>query len=705
MRAIPLEEVVRLPAPGGGGPSAFRFLDSRTLAYLEPAPGGVAHELWTLDLRTGERCLRVGAARGLREEGLTLEEQLRRERLRTRAIGVTSFKSGGNGRTLLVPLGGELWAERVESGLATGEGLHRIEGEALDPALSPDGRRVAFVRDAELCVADLETGTVQQVTFGARGTGRTHGLAEFVAQEEMKRRTGFWWSTDGKWLAYTEVDETHIPIWRIPYEGKATPTWEDHRYPFAGAENARVSLWVVASGGGEPVRMELGPDVEYLAQVAWLPGNALVAQVQDRRQRRLSVIRLDPRSGRGETVLTEESTTFVELHDLFRPLADGGFLWGSERSGYLHLYVVSGDGAIRALTSGEWVVDDLCAIDEDTRRVWFLGAADGPMERHLYEVSLDGGPIRRLTSEPGTHSVTIDVAGGRFVDTWSHRGAPPTVVLRSLEDGGLVQPLHRPEDPRIAKLGLVPPEVLTVTSKAGDVLYCHLYKPEGDGPYPTVVFVYGGPHAQRVVEAWDATVDLRAQHLRSRGVAVLRVDNRGSARRGAAFVTPLYGETGRTEIEDQVEAIRQLAERGIVDPAHVGITGWSYGGYLTLMAMFRAPEVFRVGVAGAPVTHWDGYDTHYTERYMGLPAENAAGYEASSVLPYVDGLEGHLMLVHGMLDENVHFRHTGRLINALTAARKDFDLRVFPDERHMPRKPADRLYMEERIVRFLLQHL
>lgn len=705
MRAIPLEEVVRLPAPGGGGPNHFRFHGSRTLLFLQPAPGSLANDLWSLDLETGERTKRIAADRGAVEGGLSLEEQLRRERLRLRAVGVTSYRTAGSGRSLAVPLGGELWIERVSEGLALGEGLRRLEGESLDPALSPDGRRVAFVREAELHVADLETGETRQLTSGARGTGRTHGLAEFVAQEEMKRPTGFWWSSDGTQLAYTEVDETHIPVWRIPYEGKAVPSWEDHRYPFAGAENARVSLFVVATAGGDPVRMDLGTGVEYLARVAWMPDGRLVAQVQDRLQRRLAVRVLDPGTGRGEEILVEESPVFVELHDLFRPLADGGFLWGSERSGFLHLYVVSREGEVRALTSGDWVVDELCAVDEGARRVWFLGSADGPLERHLYEVPLDGGPIRRLTEEPGTHSVVIDTVGKRLVDAWSTRSAPPTTVVRSLDDGGLLQVLHRPDDPRIAKLGLVPPELVTLKSRSGDVLYGHLHRPEGDGPYPTVVFVYGGPHVQRVTEAWDATVDLRAQHLRSRGVAVLKVDNRGSARRGAAFASALYGETGRVELEDQVDAVRQLAEQGLVDPAHVGITGWSYGGYMTLMAMFRAADVFRVGVAGAPVTHWDGYDTHYTERYMGLPTDNAAGYAASSVLPYVNGLDGHLMLVHGMLDENVHFRHTGRLVNELTAARKDFELRVFPDERHMPRKPADRLYMEERILRFLLQHL
>ncbi|MEQ1571920.1 MAG: DPP IV N-terminal domain-containing protein, partial [Myxococcota bacterium] len=614
-------------------------------------------------------------------------------------LGVTSFRTAAAGRTLLVPRAGELWAERVESGVATGAGLRKVaDAPALDPQLSPDGRRVAYVRDAELTLTDLGTGATAELTTGHRGTGRTAGLAEFVAQEEMHRRYGFWWSPDGGAIAWCEVDETHIPVWRIPYEGKATPSWEDHRYPFTGADNARVRLFVSRLDGTPAVPMDLGP-YEYLARVGWLADGQLVAQLQDRRQRTLTVRRLDPATGRGVDLFVESSDTFVELDDLFRSLdrEPGAFLWGSERSGFRHLHHVSRDGVVRPITAGEWQVDEVCAVDEVERKVYFLASEATPTERHLYVGSLDGGPVQRLTTEPGMHSATVDLRGRRFVDAWSSLSTPPRAVLRSL-GGEVLRELHAPSDARVD--GLAPPELCDWVGRSGDRLYGAFYRPDGPGPHPTVVFVYGGPHAQRVTNSWDLTVDLRAQHLRSHGVAVLRVDNRGSGRRGHAFAAALYGETGRVEIEDQADAVRALAGRGWIDLARVGITGWSYGGYATLMALTREPDLFRVGVAGAPVTHWDGYDTHYTERYMGLPSENPEGYDRSSAL-HVDGLRGKLMIVHGMIDENVHFRHTGRLVNALVAARKEFELQIFPDERHLPRKPADRLFMEQRIVAFL----
>jgi dipeptidyl-peptidase-4 len=255
-------------------------------------------------------------------------------------------------------------------------------------------------------------------------------------------------------------------------------------------------------------------------------------------------------------------------------------------------------------------------------------------------------------------------------------------------------------------MGLTPPELVTLENRAGTTLYGLLYRPDarrfGPGPYPTLIDVYGGPHAQRATELWKGTVNMRAQYLRSLGFLVFTLDNRGSAGRGLAFEAAIKGDMGRVEVEDQVDGVRWLVAQGLADRARVGVYGWSYGGYMTLMCLVRAPETFAAGVAGAPVTHWDGYDTHYTERYMGLPAENAEGYRESSPLTHAGGMAGKLMLVHGLIDENVHFRHTARLVNELIRARKAYELLLFPDERHMPRREEDRVYMEERIRDFLM---
>jgi dipeptidyl-peptidase-4 len=261
--------------------------------------------------------------------------------------------------------------------------------------------------------------------------------------------------------------------------------------------------------------------------------------------------------------------------------------------------------------------------------------------------------------------------------------------------------LHDDADPRVERLGLVPPELVTLSARDGTPLHAALHRPEGDGPFPTVVSVYGGPHAQRVVDAWSTTADMRAQLLCRLGFLVVVVDNRGSARRGLAFEAFLKHRLGTVEVDDQVAAVASLVERGLVDGDRVAIYGWSYGGYLAALCLARAPEVFRAAVAGAPVTHWEGYDTHYTERYMGTPAENPEGYATASVLSHVGEVAGQLLLIHGLLDENVHFRHTARLVTALVEAGRPHELLLFPDERHLPRRPEDRRYMEERVVEFL----
>jgi dipeptidyl-peptidase-4 len=272
----------------------------------------------------------------------------------------------------------------------------------------------------------------------------------------------------------------------------------------------------------------------------------------------------------------------------------------------------------------------------------------------------------------------------------------------------LLHTIFDQDDPRVEGLDLQPPALVSLQNRAGITLHGAVYRPParfGEGPYPTIVSVYGGPHVQFVADSWVLTVDLRAQYLSRLGFLVFKLDNRGSARRGLEFEAAIQHDLGHLEVEDQVDGVNWLVDQGLADPDRVGIYGWSYGGYMAAMCLARAPGTFRVAVAGAPVSHMDGYDTHYTERYMGTPQTNAVGYETSSVMHHVSNIAGKLMLVHGLIDENVHFRHTARLINALITARKPYELLLFPDERHSPRKLEDRVYMEERIRDFFVEHL
>ncbi len=711
---IPLEDVARYPLPGMVAPSAVAFSpDDELVTYLWSAEGTLSQQLYAFDPESGEqRLLVVPPGGGDTEATLSPEEKLQRERARSRALGVTRYAWAKHASRLLIPLNGEIY---VQDG--PGAPLRKVVakegGPALDPQLSPDGSRVAFVRDAELYVVPAEGGDPRQITEGARGTGRTHGLAEYIAQEEMDRHHGFWWSGDGERLAFTEVDETHVPLYRIVHQGRdevGGGAQEDHAYPFAGQLNARVRLGVVSVEGGPVTWMDLGAEEDvYLARVQWWPDGSLVAQIENREQSELRLVRFDPESGAGEVLLTEHSDVWINLHHMLRPLEDGRFVWASERTGFMHLYLYAAGGQlIRPLTQGSWMVDSVAGIDEESGTIYFTATLEHPIEQHLYAVSLEGGEPRCITREPGTHAVVIDHARRRFVDLYSALDTPPQVTLRRLDDGALLATIYDAVDPRIDALELKPPGLVEFESRDGETLYGALYLPPerfGSGPHPVLVSVYGGPHAQRVTHSWGMTVDMRAQYLRNLGFLVLKVDNRGSARRGLAFEGALKHNMGDVEVRDQVDGVNWLVSEGLADPEYVGVYGWSYGGYMAAMCLARAPETFKVAVAGAPVTHWDGYDTHYTERYMGTPATNPEGYAASSVIAHVAGIEGRLLIVHGLIDENVHFRHTARLVNALIRARKPYDLLLFPDERHMPRGLADRIYMEERIRDYLLEHL
>lgn len=376
----------------------------------------------------------------------------------------------------------------------------------------------------------------------------------------------------------------------------------------------------------------------------------------------------------------------------------------------------------------EWMVDTCTAemVDQEQRDTfYFTGTKDGAKESHLYRTSIDQygdeEKIERITPSGGVHTIlAINIKTGIFVDSWSSIHEPHKVAVRSLADGSVLRMLHdgSETDPRVHQLSLPAPEWFDIESQTSNensssnkpmTLHGAIYKPDpeiyGSGPYPTVVSLYGGPHAQMVTDSYGMTVDLRAQRLRSQGYAVVKVDNRGSARRGLDFEITIRHDMGNLEVDDQVEAVKHWIEKGIVDPSKVAVYGWSYGGYMSAMCLSKRPDVFKAAVAGAMVSSWDGYDTCYTERYMGTPKSNPEGYARSEVMRYVDQIEGSLLLVHGLIDENVHFRHTARLVNALIKARKHYEMLLFPDERHVPRGLEDKVFMEERISLFLERSL
>jgi len=805
-----LREMLRLPLPGMACPNSFAFSpDGTWLAYLHDPEESLEQSLFALHIASG-KTMRVLSPEqgGVTDDNASPAEQLRRERQRQRATGITRFSWIGKQSRLLLPIGNTI-SVIDEPGRQARPILAGGPAPILDPQPSPDGASLGYITEGELWVVPTAGGLSRRLTWDARPGIRVNGLAEFIAQEELQRSHGFWWSKDARWIAFTQVDEAEIPEYPIVHQGADDPACETHRYPFAGMSNASVRLGFVRMHDGAIFWSDLCLQNEgYLAAGSWHKNATFYAQVLDRRQQHIEVRAFTPdkttlskpstsplhtEAGfpsppelsapapavsplpRAATptshhtpplitssiVLMERSETWINFHNAFRPLGQGRFLWASERSGFRHLEIWE-NGQPTPITTGDWEVTSVEAVDTQRGIAYYTSTQESPRERHFYAVSLAPAAgstpqyrSTRLTTDAGIHTCTAHAAmidsshstPGQFVDYWSSRVHPPTVALRSLSDGSLISTLHEPphdlehnrldhkhltptptptsgtrpspdtpsarDEPRhtenmaqhaaehTLENELRPPEFLTITNRDGVLLHGALYRAAGEGPHPLLVDVYGGPHVQRVVDSWTVTVNRRAQHLRSKGVCVFVLDNQGSAHRGLDFEAALRHRMGSVEVDDQVDGVKWLVAQGIVDPARVAVSGWSYGGYLSLMCLARASDVFCAAVAGAPVTDWDGYDTGYTERYMGLPLENPTGYREASVLSHVGNIKGRLLLIHGMMDENVHFRHTARLIKTLTEAGIRYNLVLLPEDRHMPRKEAGRLYTERSILEFL----
>jgi len=705
-RRVDAADVAGFPPPGTVVPGAFAFTpDGKALTYLKSEGHGASRVLWKVGVGGGgePRVIARPPGKGDTDANVSQAEALRRERMRLRDTGITQVVRAEKADVAVVPLQGGLFLLGGDGPL---EPLTQGKSPAIDPRLTADGTKAAFVRDDELHVIDLDSKKVSTLTKGA-APGLSHAVAEFVAQEEMDRFAGFWWSHDGSKIAYQETDERHIPPFSIVHQGGETWSVETHRYPFAGRANAKVRLGVVSAAGGETRWLELaGGDDFYLARVNWASPADLLVQVLSRDQKSLKLYRFDAGTGERTLLLEETSPAWVNLHDHLRVIGKTGeFLWSSERTGFRHLELRDRGGKlVRVLTSGDWPVDEVLAVDKPRGEVWFSAGRDDPRGHQVFRVPLDGGPVESVTTGPGTHRAVVAGDGGHFVDVFSDLRTPPVTTLRDRAGKTLATLDDAGKDPRVAELRLAPPVLTEFKNRDGVTLYGAYYAPRSKAlgeKAPLVVMVYGGPHVQTVTDSWGMTADLTAQYLAGRGFAVWKADNRGSARRGLAFESALARNMGSVEVRDQVDGVKFVAASWPeVDTSRVGVTGGSYGGYMTLRCLELAPDVFKAGVSSAPVTDWDGYDTCYTERYMGTPENNADGYKAASALTHAGDLRGDLLLVHGLLDENVHYRHTARLTNALVAAGKVFEILPMPESRHGARREGDRKYVAERTARF-----
>jgi len=710
-------------APALAGPTIVGLKispDGARVTYLQGKPEDKDRlDLWEYNIREGRaRILVDSKVLAPAKEKLSDEELGRRERQRTAALsGILEYSFAPSGRALLFPLGGNLYyCDLTKPAKDAVVEINHSNSSASDATISPAGGYVAFVRDQNLHIYDLAKNGGKALTSDGGGPIK-NGMAEFVAQEEMDRSTGYWWAPDDRHIAFARVDETPVNVtqrFEIAADNVATFA---QRYPTTGGPNVLLRLGVTDVQSGAVTWIDLGNDTDiYLARVNWLPdGKTLAIQRESRDQRRLDLLFADIETGQSRIVLTETSKTWIELHNELSFLSRSHeFIWASSRDGYLHLYLYDYDAhLLRQLTAGAWNVDDfrtraIKGIDEKNRLVYFTATEKSPTERQFYSASLDTQDpkkIDRISREDGLHSITMSSDAGFYVDNFTSSTQPPQVSLHAADGKLLAQLLENhlnaqhPDAPYLADNSVA--EIGTLTAADGQTLYYRLFKPLHFDPtqrYPAIVDVYGGPGIQRVLDNW--TGSSFTQILTRAGYVVFQLDNRGTAFRGTAFQAPIRDKLGEVEVADQVQGARWLGSQGFVDPARIGVWGWSYGGYMTLMLMFKAPDVFRAGVAGAPVTDWGLYDTHYTERYLDRPQNNAVGYAASSALHYAKELEGKLLVMHGMADDNVLFLHSTKLFRRLQDLGKPFDVMVYPGAKHGLTRQHDGRHAYATIKRF-----
>jgi dipeptidyl-peptidase-4 len=623
-----------------------------------------------------------------------------------RRVGESPIQWLKDNRHLLVLAAGDLFL--VDSEKGSFEQLTQTADAEKDPKLSPDSKSVSFRRGYDLYVMELANKVVTRLTNGGNPL-LMNGELDWVYPEELYLETAHWWSPDSQSIAYLQFDTSKEPVFPQVYLLGAEGVLEPERYPKAGDPNADVRLGVVSAKGGSTRWMDLGdPRDQLIARVAWAPDskNVMVERL-NRIQNRMDLVLTESASGKSRVVLHEEDPKWINVHDAPRFLGSGDrFLFESERSGFNHLYLFGLDGKVlQQVTSGDWLVDDVAGVSEAQNRVYFTSTEGNVTERQVWSVALDGTGKKQLTKQPGTHTASLSPTGAYFLDNFSSLTEPRRSTLMT-GDGAEVRAYLKPDSAIADEYEILPTEIVNFTGPDGTKLYARLIRPAGfrEGvKYPALVDVYGGPHEQTVLNSWGgANLD---QVMAHKGFVIWQVDNRGSAGRGHAFESYLYRDMGRHEFEDQQAGIQHLISMGFVDPARIGMYGWSYGGYMTLYTATHGPGLLKAAVSGAPVSNWRNYDSIYTERYMGLPAENPDAYSTTSPINAADRMSGtKLLIVHNMEDDNVHFQNTVQMADAFENADRQFSMLVYSQRSHgVSGTPRKHLY--ESITGFFEENL
>ena len=709
-KPLDFERVFASPSLNGAVPRGVKLSpDGRWLTVLRNrAEDRERYDLWGFDRTTGQWTMLVDSLKLGSGKELSEAEKMQRERQRIGDLkGIVSYDWTADSKAILVPLDGDLFLASLDG---TVRQLTQSQEDELNPALSPKGSYVSFVRDRRLWAGKV--GEEPQPVSPPESADTVHwGEAEFVAQEEMARFTGYWWSPDDRRIAVQRFDDAPVGIvTRTAIGAESTKTYQQ-RYPVAGSANSLVSLFVLSPDGQSRVGIDLGPDRDiYLARVNWSPdGKTLYVQRQNREQTRLDMLAVDPDTGKARVLFTEKAApnSWINLSSDYRFLKDGSLIWWSERDGFGHLWHFK-QGKWHQLTKGEWVVTGLAGVDEKAGRVYFTATRDDVLAPNVYALNLaHPGKVERL-GEPGfVHGAAMDKSGQTLLVTRSAQNQPPQVYIADGKGKRLawveenrVDASH-PYGPYLSSHR--EPTFGTIKASDGTELHWRMTTPvmELGKRYPVFFQHYGGPTSQTVTRGWGGALE---QAVVGKGYIFFQIDNRGSENRGVKFGSTLYRAMGSVEVEDQKAGAQFLKSLPYVDGAKIATYGWSYGGYMTIKMLQADPGLYAAGISGAPVTKWELYDTHYTERYLGDPNKEPQVYAKANALDDAGRIKDPLLLIHGMADDNVVFENSSMLISRLQAQAVPFEMMLYPGYTHRVGGPKVGVHLWETIFAFLARH-
>ena len=680
----------------GRAPETIKWSpDGTKVSYVLRDDSGEHGELWFVDTATGEKKVLVSETKLAQLAPPTSRIQSEREKERVTRYHVAAYGWAPDSRHLLFDSHGQLWY--YDLGTGTAVSLTSAPDPSEDPKFSPDGKRVAFVRKHNLYVHPVSGDEGEhQITRDEKEKDKDdnilNGEVDWLYAEELEVRSNYFWSPEGHDILFLQMDEARVPTYPITDWLPTHPRVEQEKYPKAGDQNPAVRLGVVGSGGGKGRWIKLVEDDNtYIPRFGWIREGWAWAEVLNRKQDQMDLYFIDTRSGRSRKVLTESAPdAWVNVNNDFRILKSGDrFLWTSWRDGHTHIYLYSFSGndllsadakLERQLESGDYEVLAISAVNEESGTVFFTANKEDARQQQLYSVKLDGSTLQRVSTEEGHYSADFADDGKHYVEHYSDTLQPPRVS--ECTSGGSCQQIWQSRS--LAEYDLIPPKYLDFKADDGTTLYGSLILPPNAEPsqkVPLIVYIYGGPAGQTVQKAWGGTAALFHQRLAREGFAVFSLDNRGTPDRGKKFSAAIRKQFGAVELKDQLSALDQLlAQYPQLDPGRTAIWGWSNGGSMTLYALTHSSR-FKAGIAVAPVTSQRNYDSTYTERYMGLPKENARGYD-DSIVSAASKLHGSLLLVHGTGDDNVHFQNTIQMTDALIKAGKQFRLMVYPNKTH-----------------------